>query len=213
LDGALGRAFYAECARRGLTPPRVVSVSFAPYWILVDQPGGRIETPKFDEFIRDWMPRLEKDAPPKRRLLWGVSQGGFSAALLALRRPDLFQAEALTCPAIPSIPPFSSEPDRKAYAARRSIKTGGLEYGLSLFTNRLDGPAQYAPIDVVALAQRAKAPRTFIQANLSDEYGFFDGAKLLADALKADGASVEFRPEPGAHCTNDIGLVAEFLSR
>jgi predicted esterase len=159
------------------------------------------------------MPKLEADATPKRRLLWGVSQGGFSAALLALRRPDLFQAEALTCPAIPPIPPFSSEPDLKAYAVRRDLKPGKFAYGLSLFTNRLDGAAQYAPIDVVALAPKAKAPRTFIQANLGDEYGFYDGAKLLADALKAEGASVEFQTEPGAHCTNDIGPVAEFLSR
>ncbi len=212
FGGPIGRAFYAGYAKRRATPPRVVSVSFAPYWILVDKPGGRYPAPTFREFVEDWMPELERGAPPRRRLLWGISQGGFSAALLALRRPELWDAAALSCPAIPPLSPFAPVRELDDYAARHGLDARRFAYGLTLFTYRLENDADYRALDVVRLAAAAKGPRMFLQANEKDEFGFFDGASRLRDALASGGTPTRFQAQPGGHCVNDVDAVVDFLS-
>lgn len=214
FGGPVGRAFYARYAERGLPAPRAISVSFAPYWIVVERSDGKYEAPTVAEFVTRWMPEVEKGAPPARRFLWGMSQGGFTAAVLALRRPDLWAAGALSCPALPSVPPFSEKKVVADYAGPRGLDADKIAYGLSLFGFRLKGADSYAPIDPLKLAENASASSVplYIEPNEKDEYGFFDGAKALSDGLAARGAPHEFVPHPGGHCENSVTAVADFFA-
>lgn len=210
----LGRAFYAEYEKRGVAAPAVVSVSFGTHWLLTGSPGGRQVVP-LDRFVGEVMPAVEKrlGGSPARRMVWGMSMGGYNAAELAFQRPAEFSAAVLSCPALHAVDPMEAEKEAPALARRAGVPKRWADDGMALFYHRLGGPKVWQEENpLAALARGAATPPLLIQANRSDEYAFFEGAETLASALKAAGRRVEFSPINGGHCLVDAREAARFLS-
>jgi len=201
----LSRAFYAEYRRAGRPAPRVVTISYGGYWLLTRTPGLRQTVSLADfEALRA---RIEaKIGPVSRRAIWGMSQGGYNASVAVLSHPSEWSAAVLSCPAlVPStpyvVPPSESWPR-------------GPE-GRLLFTYRLAGEDAWKAENPLGLVGAAASPPPFwIEANVSDEFGYVEGARALAAALRGAGDPVEFVESPGGHCAIDARAAARFfLSR
>lgn len=191
----LSRAFYAEY--QGRPAPRVVTVSYGPHWLLSRRAGLR-QVVTLEQFaaLRE---RIESAlGPVSRRFLWGMSQGGYNAAVLALSEPERWSAAALSCPALHEASPYA-EPAQDGHPRAKE--------GRQLFTYRLAGAEAWSGENPLALAG-PRAPAFWIEANAEDEFGFLDGARALARRLGARATLVE---APGTHCVLDARAAARFL--
>jgi pimeloyl-ACP methyl ester carboxylesterase len=197
----LSRAFYDEYRRAGRPAPRVVTVSYGGYWLLTATPGLRQTVPLVDfDALRV---RIEKSLGPiDRRFLWGMSQGGYSAAELVLSRPDSWAATALSCPALTASSPYE-------VPAHETASRG--PEGRLLFTYRLAGDSVWKAENPLALIDAETTPPIWIEANTGDEFGYFKGARALADALRRSGHAARFVASPGGHCAIDARAVARFF--
>ncbi|MEE8425629.1 MAG: hypothetical protein V3S11_07350, partial [Elusimicrobiota bacterium] len=206
------RVLYARFRKAKIPPPVIVSVSYGPFWTLMDAPGSK-QKALFESFISTTMPRIEADVgAPKKRLLWGVSQGAFNGAQLIFKRPKLFDGAVLSCPAIYTIPLYSGEEAIRKYTLRTKADPYSVVWGIELLRPLVGGPEAWEKENPLALARTAKGlPPVMIQANVKDEFGFFEGGKLLAEILKNRGEPVEFRRNSGSHCAVDPRQASDFL--
>ncbi|WP_374030278.1 alpha/beta hydrolase-fold protein [Bdellovibrio bacteriovorus] len=97
--------------------PRIVSVSFGPQWLLVNNK----RYPLLPAFTRVIMPYMEKKVGGLKggqRHIIGQSMGGFNAAEISLKNPGMFSKVALLCPALATISPFASDREIDAYIQR-----------------------------------------------------------------------------------------------
>lgn len=195
----LAHEFFKELARVKRPAPRVVSVSFGSHWLLSGEKGRR-QVLVVDDFAGSVMSDVEaRVGVPRRRYAWGLSMGGWNAAELALRKPELFSRVALSCPALYEADPFAA-----AASAPRA------EDGRDLWRHRFNDGAQWSADDPIALAKAAPARAAFLlQPNAKDEFGFLGGAKALAAAL---GPRASLSMAPDGHCLVDAAQAADFLS-
>ena len=200
------RVYYAYFRRRNLPVPKVVSISYGPYWTLSD---ARSETGEalFPAFLQRDMPFIEEElGTPKRRYLWGMSQGGLNAARLILRRPEMFDGAILSCPALYSLSIYAPEEQLRAYALRTKADfDGSVMWGIKALLPWAGGPQAWRMEDPLNLAKEADhVPPILIQANRRDEFGFFEGAEIFYRELKRKRQSVTFKPHFGGHCVVGI---------
>lgn len=201
----LANAFYAEYRRMKKPAPRVVTVSFGTHWLVTKTPGLR-QTVSIDDIEALRRSVEERLGRVGRRYLWGMSLGGYNAATLALARPKPWKAVALSCPAL-----HASSPYEKIAAVDRFPR--GAE-GREAYTLRLAGEAAWKAENPLALLSSATEPPPFwIEADVDDDFGFFDGARAFEAALRAANARVEFTASPGGHCLIDARAAARFLAR
>jgi pimeloyl-ACP methyl ester carboxylesterase len=201
----LARAFYGEYERLGKPAPRAVTVSYGPHWVVSGAKGLR-QTVELSEF-EAWRRKVEERlGPVERRYAWGMSQGGYNAAVVALSDPRTWSAVALSCPALYSTSPYKKSAGREVFIRE--------EEGRQLFTSRLSDEAAWKAENPVALAPRAKGgPVFWIEANRDDEFGFHDGAVALEKALEAAGGKSELHEVPrGGHCFIDARAAARFIA-
>lgn len=211
----LARVFYAEFKRRNLPAPRVVSVSYGPFWNLLDRPGPVEGGGKYAHFTGEVMPFLEKKlgGAIKRRYIWGMSQGGFNGALLILKNPAEWAGAVLSCPAIYSISVFESGAALDEYVARTNADRGTAVWGLGIFNTRVQSPAEWAREDPLSRAKSPpRLPPLLVQATTGDAFGFYEGTERFAGALKAAGLPVRFESGGGRHCQIDGKSAAAFLA-
>jgi pimeloyl-ACP methyl ester carboxylesterase len=169
----------------------------------------------FPAFVERAMPFLESKlpAPPKRRYLWGMSQGGLNASELLLRKPELWAAAAFSCPAWYTIGVFSSSQAVAGYTSRNRADRGTVDWGLGLIRDRVAGAEEWEREDPLARALAPAAlPPVYIDCTRGDQFGFFEGATLMAERLRKAGRRVTFREEKGRHCQLDARAVAAFLA-
>lgn len=194
----LARAFYDEYRRLGRPAPRAITVSYGSHWLLTRRPGIRQTVPleDFDALRRNIEERL---GGVKRRYLWGMSQGGYNAAVLVLSNPTAWSGAALSCPAM-----FDSSP----YAPPHDKRFGREAEGRQLFTYRMAGESAWLEDNPLALAAASPSvPPMWIEANRDDEFGFASGARALAKATHA-----QLVDSPGGHCVIDARAAARFLA-
>jgi len=207
----LSRVFYARAKALGVPAPRVVGVSYGPLWSLLPTAGA--EQPSLlERFVEEDLAHIERSlGVPARRLVWGMSQGGFNAASLLLAYPRLFARGAVSCPAFYDFPIYSDEE-----AHRFVMRSGAVPelawWGLERLRPRVGGPEAWEREDPLARAAGARElPPTLVQATRGDEYGFFPGAERFATALAVRGLPATWAPEPGGHCVFDVERAADFL--
>lgn len=212
----ISRVFYAEYRRRGLLAPKVISLSYGPYWRFVASVGGKTPSPMVSDFFNDALPWLDsKFGVPKRRFLWGMSQGGLSAATILLSKPELWSAVVLTCPALYSIDLFSAKEKVAVFAQANGLSLGKVEWGMALINNRVRSAEDWKREDPLLWASRAslkKFPPLYVEANRSDDFGFNFGARAFAAALSRAGRAADYREIPGGHCEVDAWAESRFLA-
>jgi len=198
----LSRAFYDEYRRAGRPAPRVVTISYGTHWLLARTPGVR-QTVALADFAA-LRARVEAAlGPVTRRYAWGMSMGGYNAAVVALDDPKAWSALALSCPALAAASPYA-DPGSSPFP--RALE------GRQLFTHRLAGEAAWTAENPLALAAAPGAPPLLVEANAADEFGYLDGARAFARAYAAAGHDAELRESPGGHCAIDARLVARWLA-
>jgi hypothetical protein len=197
----ISRAFDDEYRRAGRPAPRTVTISYGGYWLLTRAPGLRqtVSVADFEALRARIEARL---GPIGRRYLWGMSQGGYNAAVDLLSRPGEWDAAALSCPALEASSPYVV-PGREP--AARSPE------GRLLFTYRLAGEDAWKTENPFALVGAARTPPVWIEANRSDEFGYFDGARAFAAALTRAGDDARFVASDGGHCAIDARATARFF--
>lgn len=208
----ISRVYYQRFRKRDVPAPQVVTLSYGPYWTLMNEPGEK-QPALFETFVSSWMALIEEETgAPRRRYIWGMSQGGLNAAELILKRPDLFAGAVISCPAFYSFPLYSKDDVIKRYIKRTGADAGSVNWGLAILRPRVGGPEAWAEEDPLALAAKARRiPPTLIQANTGDDYGFYEGASRFYDALHDSDLPVTFASSPGAHCVVDAPQAVDFL--
>lgn len=201
-------AIEREWRDSGGTIGRVVTVSFGPRTML---------TPELVEaFARDVIAAVETEpAPPSRRLLLGQSMGGFNAAHVFLRHPELFARVALLCPALFTVEPSAPEAEVAAYLARTGAREELVRSAVAILRENFSEPDSWrrsSPLLLGPSRLSAEVPALYVSCGTSDEYGVLEGARAFAELARSKGVSVSWTPLNGGHCTVDPRSVARFLA-
>ena len=198
---------------RGLPVPTVASISYGKLWVLTER-GSSKDSGLLERFTDEAIPFIEaKTGAPKRRLLWGLSMGGFNAVQLLLKRPGLWASAVLSCPAVTVLAPTAGPAEVKEYVARTGADASKAGWMFDYTKRYFPDDASWARADPMRLAGAAGAlPPVFLECGDRDEWGFFEGAERLAKTLEGGGHAVTFdRVAGGKHCVVDSGRVARFL--
>lgn len=195
----------------GVPAPKVISFSFGENWLLGDVATS--EHPALLPLVMNSVfPALEEKAGGLigRRLVMGISMGGYNAAELALRAPGLFAKAAPLCAGMLPLSFDATEADVKAFLAKSSPKVDPSYLNAMLEWVRSDfgDAAVWARHDPLALARKAyaSAPSFYVTANWDDLFGFYLGSKAFVEILRSRGASVEWHPvKKGGHCVESKG--------
>lgn len=200
---------------RAVAPPVVVSVSFGGFWLLVEK-NASPQSGLLEFFVDEALPAIERSlpAPPRRRLLFGESMGGFNAIQLVLKRPALFARAAIACPAVTAVSPYADARAVRDYLRRTGANPARALMALALSRQLFFDQAAWDAASPLALGGSLLGPQTpplFISIGDRDSYGFQEGARLFAELARSRGAKVAWAPVPGDHCSADASGIAAFL--
>ncbi|MFH1725973.1 MAG: alpha/beta fold hydrolase [Elusimicrobiota bacterium] len=207
------KAYYRSFRERGIPAPTVATVSYGKLWLLTEAGPGPADG-LLEHFVSEAMPFIEERAgKPERRLLWGMSMGGFNAAQLLLKHPSLWDSVVLSCPAITSLPPDADQSEIDAFIARTGADPDRVKWILEQSGRQFPSPERWRRHDPLSIAPRSgPLPPTFIECGDRDEYGFFEGARRLSEELSSAGQPVRFKRTAGAgHCAVTPGPILSFL--
>ncbi len=214
------RALYSEWTALGIDAPIVISVSFGTTWFLSEQTGF-LSRSYYDSFVDGVVSTVEAQLghPVTTRTLMGESMGGFNAARLYLRAPQLFQRAAVLCPAILTLGPHSSKPDVSAYLSRHQpyVRRDLVELWLKKMVKEYPTHDVWLAHDPVAFASitNSKWIPLYLLIDDHDAFGFNEGAFFFRQALITRGAPLESVViKNGAHCeqsADSIQRLAKFL--
>lgn len=213
---------------QGISAPTIVAISFGPQWLLAPKtsaPGG---FGFLDFFTARVMPEIESKLGgiKGRRLLFGISMGGFNALQLGLKT-DLFQkVTALCAPMADGVGPFSADSavDHYIYqstafrSGRHSFKDlrevfNEVRKIVKFFWVK---PEEWSQSEPISLARSLRTPRGaafYLAAGYYDQYLTYEGNIAFARELAKSGTKVEWRAQWGDHCAIDIPSVAEFMAK
>ena len=208
--------------RTGKDFPTVISISFGPEWSLTDiahPPRPAL----YSLFVDDVLPLMEKKLKNKmaahhgRRFLFGVSMGGFNAAMLYLKSGHLFDRTVLVCPAISSLRPHALPEEVESYVRRHRpyLDPEALEELQNWEALEFSSPQDWERHDAIQLATHltAQAPPIHVECGREDEYGFFEGASAFVSAARNAGVRAEWEPLVGGHCVFNTHAIVQFLTR
>lgn len=172
-DQFLGDPMFTELRRLGASAPVILIPSGGDHSYWHDRADGHWGTYVVGEAIPAALARTHADA--RRLAIGGVSMGGFGALDLARLHPGRFCAIGAHSAAI--------------------WPTAGQTAG-----GAFDGPADFARHDVMGAAAHGNPyGRTPILVDVGRTDGFRFADEQLANDLRAHGADVTFRLQPGGH--------------
>jgi len=209
------KAIVGKFRATGQLRPRMVSVSFAPFWLLL-QPNLSTSSGMMPFFVNEVMPRIESalglDQP--QRFLIGFSMGGFNASMLYLRHPELFHRVFLGCPALSELSPFSTEAQIKDFInqtkadveiVRRNIRLA------KLFYDSNESWLKDSPLGLLRSQKTVSSSKIYISCGRSDQHGFYPGANRFSELIRQKGGLVHWTSLAGGHCTYDQKALLNFL--
>jgi pimeloyl-ACP methyl ester carboxylesterase len=212
-----GNLVRDEWKRLGVASPTVISVSFGAAWLLTEvaQPS---RPALYGIFVHDIMPLMESKLPAQRgrRLLVGISMGGFNSAQLLTKNGELFDRVAMVCPAIAVVSPHADQAEIDAFVERHKdyinpdLVKGMLKWGRREFLTEQDW-LDHSPV-LLASRLTPKSPVLQISCGDRDEFGFNEGAQAFAQKAMAMGVNTTWELIPGGHCVMDTVQIARFLA-
>ncbi len=201
-------------ATRNDKPPRIVSISFGPIWLLTPkmtkQKSGLLQI-LTDEVI----PTIEKKiGSPKYRAVFGESMGGLNSLTLSLRTKNIFSKAAALCPGIYRGSPFDSLTEIQEFLKRTGADPKVI-YGIRTlakdYVSSQEEWDQISPGRLIEFAVPSETAELYLSTALYDKYGNFEGSEILAERAVARGFKMHWRPLYGGHCAVDITSLADFL--
>jgi pimeloyl-ACP methyl ester carboxylesterase len=207
--------FYSQIyALWGNQAPTVVSITYGSIWLLAQTNGSGLSG-LYDNFVNTALPGIEtaNSLHPRRRLLFGLSMGGFNAAELYLKNPTLFAEVALACPAITTVGPYDGSNAIDDYIHRTHASAGDVDEAIYVSESYFPTEADWLKAAPLTLVNNVNAsfPPLYVSGGLQDQYGFFEGASQFVSAVNAHGGKANWNPLQGGHCTFDWQGTALFF--
>lgn len=192
-------------AGRGGRAPAIVALTFGPRWTLTG-PTEKRAFSATEVFWKEILPLVNERVEARaRRVGIGYSQGGFNLLSLFADRPDFWDALVLINAAVAELSPASDDAAVKAYVARTRAYTPSQRlksvFGFPLDRNirvileawgavsrSAEAWDRVEPIGRIAsMPGRASlALPVLIACGRSDQFGFHEGSRRLAELLSAD---------------------------
>lgn len=209
---------------RGIDAPKIVSVSFGKIWVLASKNASPVSG-LFEVLTQQVIPAVEKVMPlHRRRFVLGESMGGFNAAQLYLRAKG-FSKAAVICAPIADLSLDATEEEVKDFIEKSAAWGYYKDWNPGLVTQNVKDMMQLAngffpteadwkaanPLELAQSVTKAQPP-LYLTVGMYDGFANYEGNQLFADALKKNGARVEWRPQWGGHCSVDIPSLAVFLT-
>jgi pimeloyl-ACP methyl ester carboxylesterase len=213
-----GSVIRAKWKYRNHPGPTVISVSFGDFWLLVP-PTQNGKGGILDVYVKQLIPGFDKmlGFTPRRRMILGMSMGGFNSSQLVLRHPELFERAAILCPAVPTISAFSSRTEAKEYLKPAHVNPADAYYWMINAQGYVKSAKEWAGLDPQQLAAErfgARSPRLYFSCGDKDSFGFYGGAEQFYQKALAAGARAVWDPIPGGvHCDWNEQAIAEFLMK
>jgi S-formylglutathione hydrolase FrmB len=176
----------------------IVALPFASTSFYTNTRGG--DEPWEDMIVKEFIPMIESTyrvtAARATRGISGISMGGYGALKIALKYPELFgSVSSHSAALIPDLAAASSN----VSARRLDMFMGLFEriYGISRDLTYWD---QNNPLTLARdTGRRLNGMKIYFDCGTEDEYGFFAGARVLADVLTRASIPHEWHLFPGNH--------------
>lgn len=216
-NGPLEQKVLAHWRQMRVAPPVIVSVSFGPTWFLAEK-NKSPQSGLYNYFFSNVLPNLQeklKGLNTQKVYLMGLSMGGFNAAQLYLKEPQLFDRVSLICPAMAQVSPHASVNDLQNY-----INTTGADpqlvhqmIGLArMFFPTEDDWKKHSPNLLAISHGKANLPPAHVSNGTADAWGFYHGNLAFVSSLKQKGARVTNQYTlNGGHCDADASYIANNL--
>jgi pimeloyl-ACP methyl ester carboxylesterase len=213
---AIRSALYMTAIGQNKVLPTVVSISIGKFWFLTpDRRFLGVLDSNLKVVAESIIPRIEKDLniEIKSRIIVGESMGSFNAFQIAANYPSMWSKAAMLCPAFLPVGPHSSPLEMAAYLKRNPHAEA--KKLLAVFPLALiDFPTtnSWNLNNPILISKYLNAfPVSFIASNGWDQYGFNEGALLVANNLHQQGLTVHYAtsPETG-HCVHDEKVLQQF---
>jgi pimeloyl-ACP methyl ester carboxylesterase len=207
--------YYSQIyALWGNQAPTVVSITYGSIWLLA-QTNSSGYSGLYENFVNTALPAIEtaNSLKPRRRLLFGLSMGGFNAVELYLKNPNLFASVALACPAITTVGPYDGSNAINNYINRTNASAYDVNEAIYVSETYFPTEADWLNAAPLTLVNNVNAsfPPLYVSGGMQDQYGFFEGASQFVAAVTARGAKASWTPLQGGHCTFDWQGTSLFL--
>lgn len=200
-------SLYEHWENASTDPPTVVSISFGPLWVLIEDHAEALG-PVLDratEHASRWANRAFE-----RTMVVGESMGGYNALLAGLEVPDRIDKVAALCPPLSATSPFGGGAlDR---LGQSSLREG---FMLLVFSRAFfDDDAHWHQHDPVArvLGGQDFEPALYLSCGTRDPWGCVTGARALTESVQRQGRAPELNLLDEGHCAIDEARLAAFLT-
>jgi pimeloyl-ACP methyl ester carboxylesterase len=203
---------------KGIDQPTVISLSFGRSWLVTPQAkssfSGLYETLHYRV-----LPYLEKNYLAQhygKRILLGISMGGFNAFQLYVRNPNKYFKVALICPAMATVTPFMSSKKIEKFILKNNAEPKLVKRALGLSRKHFDNVSDWlinSPLEYLerSLPIGISKTKVYISANTEDDYGFYSGDLALKNLLIQKNVDVSWDEVAGVHCVTNPKGVADFI--
>jgi pimeloyl-ACP methyl ester carboxylesterase len=194
--------------------PTVITISFGPAWMLVDNAKART-LPLFKDHILPFLENEVGGLGQGRRMLIGQSMGGFNAAEATLRMPGYFSKALLLCPALSVIGPYSSIQDIADYKQRTRAESFLVDSLIDISKNFIVDAADWDLHDPLKLPasypQGILKPVYYVSTGRGDNFGFQEGSQLFVNIANKYSFQAQWAPVYGYHCSFNRQGAADFI--
>lgn len=206
---------YQHWREADLDPPIVVSISFGKQWVLTEKPDNPLQG-LFPQLVDSIIPAIEKKLayPAGKRLLAGISMGGFNALIVAMKSRYFFHKVAALCAPLYD----GSHHDGLLVAAEKyigsgtSLKRTAMLWGFSKqYYPQLEDWKTNDPLALSGHFDSKGAPDIYLSCGEKDDWGCMQGSQLLVKNIKKNNGNIQWVPRMGGHCDIDSRSLALFL--
>ena len=206
---------YKVWREEGVPAPTVVSISFGALWVLTetddDGHGGL-----YTLFTQQVIPVIEKKlaAYDGKRMLAGISMGGYNSLIVAMKNKYFFHKAAALC-----APLYAGSHHDGPWATLKKYFDSDIHWQRALMLWGFSKQAyprksDWQNNDPLALSSRfdpAGAPELYISCGKKDDWGCLQGTHILVKQIRKNHGNVNFVARPGGHCDIDHRSLALFL--
>lgn len=210
--GAQGSVYYSILEEHPeFESNPVVAISFGSIYLLLDQLpdpyNADLETIFLEELVPYFREKLDRQG---NIYLIGFSMGGFNAASMAMRHPDMFPGVALISPYTAPISPFEEEFDE--FGKTNGMSRLSVSFTKNLLTSAFQTPERWDEYNPYYLAEtQEKHPYIVMSATTEDLPGFEWAMNTFSDTLTESGIDHKSCVSPGTHGAVCADVFTNFL--
>lgn len=199
--------------QKGIPLPNVITISFGGKWLLSEAEGGKQYYKTFVDTIQPTLETQFNFDSSYHKIIMGFSMGGFNAAQVFARKPELYEKAAFLCPALHTISPYASRQDIDAFIKRTGAQRPLVNLSQDIGKSEFISPTAWDQENPFAVTERMALVNipVFVAVGSTDQFGFQEGAQAFAELLKTKTNKVDFYLVEGGHCSYPSQELADYL--